>query len=89
MKIGIYGGTFNPIHLGHISLAKQLQRQFSLDRVLLIPTGEPTHKQAEVLAPATDRIALCRLATAEYPEFAVCDLELQRGGKSCRYGILT
>lgn len=82
MKIGIYGGTFNPIHLGHISLAKQLQRQFSLDRVLLIPTGEPPHKQAKVLAPATDRIALCRLATAEYPEFAVCDLELQRGGKS-------
>ncbi len=84
MKIGIYGGTFNPIHLGHLHILREFIRRLSLDRVLLIPTHVPPHKQAQALAGGEDRVAMCALAAKEIGSvpIEVSRLELQREGKS-------
>lgn len=84
MKTGIYGGTFNPIHLGHLHILQEFIRRLSLDRVLLIPTRIPPHKQAESLAEVEDRLEMCRLAAEEITEAPVLlsRLELSREGKS-------
>ena len=87
MKIGVFGGTFNPIHVGHLSLATQFADQLGLDRVLLIPTAIPPHKPAQDLAPAEHRLNLCRLAAKTDPRFVPCDLELRREGPS--YTVMT
>ena len=84
MKIGVYGGTFNPIHNGHVHLAREFIRRLGLDRALLIPTGAPPHKAAPELAPAEDRLAMCALAAAEITEapVEVSRIEVDRAGKS-------
>jgi nicotinate (nicotinamide) nucleotide adenylyltransferase len=87
-KIAIYGGTFNPIHNGHIHLAEQFALQLGVDRVLLIPTLSPPHKQAEDLASAQDRLAMCSLA-AQDGAFTVSDVELRREGPSYTADTLT
>ena len=81
-KIGIYGGTFNPVHLGHISLAKRFARALGLDVVFLVPTATPPHKIQPDLAGGDDRYAMCKLAVEGEPELDVSDMELIRGGKS-------
>lgn len=80
-KIAIYGGTFNPIHNGHIHLANQFAQLLGLDKVILIPTRVPPHKQAADLAPAKDRLAMCRLAASD-GIFEVSDIEIRREGLS-------
>lgn len=89
MKAGIYGGTFNPIHLGHIHILREFAERLGLDRVLLIPTGTPPHKAAPLLAGAEDRLAMCRLAvdTVSDVPIRVSRMEIDRGGKS--YTALT
>lgn len=89
MKLGIYGGTFNPIHLGHVHILRELIARLALDRALLIPTKEPPHKQAPDLAPEEDRLAMCALAAGEIEEapVEVSRLEMDRPGKS--YTALT
>ena len=82
MKTGIYGGTFNPIHRGHIHLAEEFARRLGLDRVLLIPTRVPPHKAAPDLASGKDRLAMCRLAVGEKTNLEVSDIEMRREGKS-------
>ena len=82
MKIGVFGGTFNPIHQAHMHWARQYQEYFALDQVLIIPTHTPPHKQVPELASAHDRLAMCRLAVGDEPGFVVCDYEIQRGGIS-------
>lgn len=83
MRIGIYGGTFNPIHNGHVHLLREFSARLGLDKVLLIPTGTPPHKQAHELASAEDRLALCALAAKDLPcPVEVSDLEARREGKS-------
>ena len=82
MRTGIYGGTFNPIHTGHVRLVKAYQKQLELDRVLIIPTCVPPHKAEEDLADGQDRLEMCRLAFLEDQRFQVDDLELRRGEKS-------
>lgn len=84
MKTGIYGGTFNPIHLGHVHILKEFIRRLALSRVLLIPAHIPPHKQAHALASAEDRLAMCRLAMQEVTEAPVelSEIELRREGKS-------
>lgn len=81
VRIGVFGGTFNPPHSGHVHLAHSLARALQLDRVLIIPSGLPPHKQAQSLASGEDRLRMCRLA---FPgaQFEVSDIELARGGKS-------
>ena len=81
MTIGIFGGTFNPPHLGHLRLLQAFADRFSLDRVLVIPTCAPPHKAASMLADGETRMAMCRMLFDD-PRFIVSDLELRRGGKS-------
>jgi len=82
MKIGVLGGTFNPIHLAHMHIARQYREYFALDRILLIPTSTPPHKKAIGLAAAHHRLEMCRLAIGDEPGFEVCDYEIERGGIS-------
>ena len=81
-KLGVFGGTFNPIHNGHLSLCTQLSDALGLAKVLLIPTAIPPHKRATELADGGQRLAMCRLAVQGDPRFCVCDLELRRQGNS-------
>ncbi len=80
-KLGVFGGTFNPPHKGHLKLAEQFAGELRLDRILIIPSCIPPHKDAPQLASGTDRMALCR-ALFRGPEFAFSDMELLRGGRS-------
>ena len=82
MRIGLLGGTFNPIHTCHLSIAAQTRDRIDLDRVLFIPSGDPPHKPAESLAPAAHRYEMVRLAVESDPTFAVSDVELQPTTKS-------
>nr|WP_319488288.1 nicotinate (nicotinamide) nucleotide adenylyltransferase [uncultured Caproiciproducens sp.] len=80
-KIAVFGGTFNPIHNGHIHLAKQFAKLLGTEKVLLIPTYQPPHKRIQNLAPSKDRLQMCRLACEE-SIFEVSNLELKRRGRS-------
>ena len=84
MKIGIYGGTFNPIHLGHIQAARFAAEYLGLDKLLLVPAGIPPHKTMDAGAPAPDqRLAMAELAAgAVGPAAEASDMELRRKGKS-------
>ncbi|HEX3037672.1 MAG TPA: nicotinate-nucleotide adenylyltransferase [Oscillospiraceae bacterium] len=80
-KIAIFGGTFNPIHNGHVHLAQQFSARIGFDRVIFIPTHVPPHKQAPELASAQHRLCMCRLAAQEYG-YEVSDIEVNRAGPS-------
>ena len=83
MKIGVYGGSFNPPHLGHVRAAQACQKALGLDRVLVIPASIPPHKQMASGSPvAMERFRLTQLAFSQLPGFEVLDLELRREGKS-------
>lgn len=83
MKIGIYGGTFNPIHLGHTHIMTEFYNRLGLDKILVIPAKQPPHKAARDLAPEEDRLEMCRIALKELPLNAlVSDIEIRRRGKS-------
>ena len=88
-KMGLFGGTFDPIHKGHISMALRLAETMDLDGVVLMPTFVPPHKIKENMASAAHRLAMCRLAAEEHPLLCVSDLELQRGGASFTVDTLT
>lgn len=81
-KIGIFGGTFNPIHLGHTNFCGECQRRFQFDRLLLIPTNLPPHKAAPELASNEDRLNIVRLAARKLPGAEASDLEYRLGGRS-------
>jgi nicotinate-nucleotide adenylyltransferase len=81
MKIGLLGGTFDPIHKGHLGAASAAADCASLDRVIFVPSAEPPHRGAAV-ASAEDRLAMCRLAIEGEPLFEVSDVEVRRGGRS-------
>lgn len=78
MKIGIIGGTFDPIHLGHLLIAEQAREFCELDEVWFIPAGQPPHKQRHKITPAKHRLAMVQLATEENSAFHVLDWELKR-----------
>ncbi|MBI5853992.1 MAG: nicotinate (nicotinamide) nucleotide adenylyltransferase [Nitrospirae bacterium] len=82
MKIGLFGGTFNPIHRCHLTIARQVRDRLALDSILFIPTGTPPHKQLKSLAPAHHRLAMVREAIAEEPTFSATDLEVHRASPS-------
>jgi nicotinate-nucleotide adenylyltransferase len=81
-RVGILGGTFDPIHYGHLVVAQQVCEALRLDRVLFIPAALPPHKLDEEIAPAADRAAMVELAIAANPGFAMSAIELQRAGPS-------
>lgn len=79
-KIGLVGGTFNPIHRCHLVLAREVRDRLGLDKILFIPTGDPPHKRKEHLASAEHRLAMVRLAIEGEAGFAVTDIEVRRSG---------
>jgi len=81
-SVGLLGGTFNPIHNGHVAIARQAREVLALDRVVLIPTGDPPHKPHENLAAAKDRFEMVRLAIASDRSLSISDVEVRRSGKS-------
>lgn len=87
MKIGILGGTFNPVHYGHLRSAEEVRESLSLDRIIFMPCYLPPHKDGEEVAPPDARLAMLELAIKDNPKFSTSDLELKRGGKS--YSIET
>lgn len=82
MRYGIFGGTFNPVHEGHLHIARAFRKAMGLDTVLWIPTKVPPHKEAEELALPEQRLEMCRLACRGEEGFQVSGLEIRRGGKS-------
>lgn len=82
LRIGILGGTFNPVHLGHLILAQDACELFELAKVLFVPCAQAPHKSATVLASSEHRLAMLQAAIEDDPRFEVSDLELQRGGIS-------
>jgi nicotinate-nucleotide adenylyltransferase len=81
VRIGLYGGTFDPVHLGHLRAAETVREGLGLDLVAFLPAAVPPHRDAP-LSDAADRLAMARLATAAHPRFAAWDLELRRPGPS-------
>ncbi len=81
-KIGLFGGTFNPIHKGHLHLAKAFLQALSLDKLIFIPTYMPPHKDAHDLASSVDRYNMCRLAVSDIENAEVSDFEIRRETKS-------
>lgn len=81
MRIGILGGTFDPIHFGHLAAAGAAMECGRLDRVLFIPSARPPHRGG-ALAPASKRLEMCRLAVAGHTGFEASDIEVRRGGRS-------
>ena len=81
-RTAVFGGSFNPIHFGHLLLADEVRDALDLDWILFVPAAVPPHKSPAYLAPAADRYAMVELAVAAQPRFAVSDLELRRAGPS-------
>lgn len=82
MRIGLFGGSFDPPHLGHLALARQARDQLGLDELRWVPAGDPWQKFDRQLAPARHRLAMVRALTAGEPRMRVDDLETRRDGPS-------
>ncbi|MBQ0055757.1 MAG: nicotinate-nucleotide adenylyltransferase [Synergistaceae bacterium] len=87
LKIGIMGGTFNPVHYGHLRAAEEARERLLLEKVIFIPAGNPPHK-SENLASAEDRYNMTRLAVEDCPYFSVSRIETDRQGKSYTFETL-
>lgn len=81
-RIGIFGGSFNPIHNGHIHLIKCALNDFSLDRLILVPTALAPHKSSAEYVPAQHRLEMCRLAVSDIEKVQISSFEIDKGGKS-------
>jgi nicotinate-nucleotide adenylyltransferase len=79
-RLGVMGGTFDPIHYGHLVAAEEALEQFRLDEVVFVPTGQPWMKEHEVVSPAEDRYLMTVIATASNPKFSVSRMEVDRDG---------
>ena len=82
MKIGIMGGTFDPIHLGHLAMAEAVRENFLLDEILFIPAARPPHKSSKHVTESRHRLAMTILATRSNKFFRVSDMEIKRTGLS-------
>jgi nicotinate-nucleotide adenylyltransferase len=82
MRLGIFGGSFDPVHHGHLALARASQRQVALDEVWFMPTAVQPLKARGPQAGDKDRVEMLRLATSDQPAWRVCTLEIDRGGRS-------
>src|SRR5207237_6607234 len=82
MRIGVFGGSFNPIHLGHLRAAEEDREAMALDLVYFVPAASPPHKPVTGMAPAQHRLQMVRLATKGNRHFMVSDVEVRRGGSS-------
>ncbi|MBW2411821.1 MAG: nicotinate-nicotinamide nucleotide adenylyltransferase, partial [Deltaproteobacteria bacterium] len=82
MRIGLFGATFDPIHIGHLRAALEVKQGFGLDQIVIIPAAVPPHKKGHPVTDATDRLKMVELAVSGYSGFSVSDIELQRAGPS-------
>ena len=82
MRIGIFGGSFDPVHYGHLILAELCRESCELDEVRLVPAAIPPHKQDQGRAPDEHRLRMLELAIGGHPAISAWDVELQRGGVS-------
>ncbi|HYH92171.1 MAG TPA: nicotinate-nucleotide adenylyltransferase [Candidatus Saccharimonadales bacterium] len=80
--LGVFGGTFDPIHLAHLAVAESARDALDLEQVLFIPAGEPPHKPGRTISPAEVRLAMVELAVVGNPDFAVSRIEIDRDGPS-------
>ncbi len=88
-RLGVLGGTFDPVHIGHLLLAQYVQEKMRLDAVLFIPAADPPHKEGRTdMAPAAARLAMVELAIQGFPRFRASRIELDRSGKSYTYDTL-
>jgi nicotinate-nucleotide adenylyltransferase len=87
LRIALFGGTFDPIHAGHLRSAAVVGRRFELDRILFVPASIPPHKARAGMAPASDRYRMVRLAVAGHPGWSASPVEIRAGGTS--YSIRT
>ncbi len=81
-RIGILGGTFNPLHIGHLAIAEVAQERMALDKVVFVPSCRPPHKRIVNLASEKDRWEMLRLSIKHNPKFEISDFEIKKGGKS-------
>jgi nicotinate-nucleotide adenylyltransferase len=82
MRVGVFGGTFDPVHMGHLVLAEQCREQAGLDQVWFVPAARPPHKPEHHLTPFERRAEMLRLAVAGHPAFRVNEIENERAGPS-------
>jgi nicotinate-nucleotide adenylyltransferase len=82
MRVGLLGGTFDPVHVGHLIVAQDVIEELRLDRMVFIPCSIPPHKEAHACASAEDRFKMLRIAIVNNMQFVVSDVELVRGGVS-------
>ena len=80
MRFGILGGTFDPIHLGHLLMGEAARQKLELQRVLFVPVGDPPHKRSEAATSARHRRMMVELAIAGNPNFELCPVDLERAG---------
>ena len=81
-RIGIMGGTFNPIHKGHIAIAEAAKKTYKLNRIIFVPSGNPPHKTQEYIAPKEDRFRMVKLAIAGKKNYHISRIEIDRSGYS-------
>ncbi len=89
MNIGVLGGTFDPIHLGHLIIAEQARLKLDLSKVLFVPAGQPWLKSDRDITPAHHRVEMVRLAIEGKPYFELCTIEVERSGPSYSIDTLT
>lgn len=89
VRLGLFGGTFDPVHDGHLLLAECCREQCRLDAVWFLPAAQPPHKQGQTITPTHERIEMLELAIAGHPSFAICRHEIDRGGVSYTVDTLT
>jgi len=90
-KTALFGGSFNPIHVGHLIVARAVAEHLDVSRLIFVPSGNPPHKRSGGLADAAARLTMARIATADEPGFEVSDIEIQRDAQQSgpSYTILT
>lgn len=82
MRAGVFGGTFDPIHLGHLAAARAIRTALKLDKVIFVPAGQPWMKAGMPVSPVEDRVEMVRLAVARHKAFELCTIEADRTGPS-------
>jgi nicotinate-nucleotide adenylyltransferase len=89
MRVGVFGGTFDPIHYGHLVAAEEARVSLQLDKVLIVPAGQPPHKAARPVTPAAHRVAMVQLAIASNPHFVLNRVDLDRPGPHYSVDMIT
>lgn len=88
-RIGVFGGTFDPIHIGHLVAAEEVRFEYNLSRVVFVPAGSPPHKQGLEITPPEHRLAMVELALQDNPHFTVSTIDVDRPGPSYTVDMLT